>query len=294
MYADDFDSRLAIENIRWWWLFASRKMIVIYDVPLMANKSLPAGNKEQIDKFMEYFIVNIDKIDADSITLVFASSKPDKRTAFFKFMSDSRSWIKIKDMKYNLTILESLIENTIWNRYECSQKKVIYDFFEEYYKNNLYSLENELLKLQNYNGILDIKIIKQICYYNKEHDLFWLIESLLAPEINLEEKNRIVEEIKFNNDNPFSFLWLFGWNIISILNLIDGIKSWYTDYKLLMSKVKIHQFAFSKLYKQKNIFVTHHGKIVNILDKTLQLEYKIKTWLLPQEYFWAWFKEIMK
>lgn len=294
IYADDFDSKLVIENVWWWWLFASRKMVIVYDIPLMANKSLPVGNKEQVDRFIDYFIKNIHLIDPESITLVFVSSTPDKRTAFFKFLSDAKNNIKTKDIKYNKSLMVSLIEDSIWWKYEISQKDDIYNFFEEYYKSDLYGLESELVKLQSFNGRLDIKNIKQICYYNKEYDLFWLIESLLSPEINLEEKNKIIEDIKSNNSNPFSFLWLFSRNIISILNLIDGIKSWYTDYKLLMSKIKIHPFAFGKLYKQKNIFVENHHKVINILDKTLDLEYKIKTGILPQEYFRAWFKEVMR
>lgn len=294
IYADDFDSKFAIENIRWWGLFATRKMIVIYDIPLAANRSIPAGNKEQIENFINYFTKNIDTIDPDSATLIFASSSPDKRTAFFKFVWDSKNNIKAQELKYSKSTLIDIIESNIWWRYEDSQKDMVYEFFEEYYKNDLYGLENNLLKLQNYDRRLDIKIIKQICYYNKEHDLFWLIESLLSPEINLEEKNDIINNIKDNDDNPFSFLGLFSWNIVSILNLIDGIKCWYTDYKLLMSKVKIHPFAFGKLYKEKNKLVENHQKIIDILDKVINLEYKIKTWLVPPEYFRWGFKEIMR
>lgn len=294
MYADDFDTNFVIENIRGGWLFASRKMVIMYDIPLAANKSLPAWNKDQIEKFIDYFTKNFDTIDPDSMTLVFVSSTPDKRTSFYKFLSDKNNNIKIQESKYTRALLEETIENTIWWRYEDNQKDTIYSFFEEYYKDNLYGLENNLIKLQNFNGRLDLKNIKQICYYDKEQDSFGLIESLLSPEINLEEKNKIIEDIKSNDDNPFWFLWLFMRNIISICNLIDGVRCGYNDYKLLMSKVKIHPFAFGKLYKQKDSLLKNHEKIIKILDRVINLEYSIKSWSLPQEYFRVWFKDIMK
>lgn len=294
MYADDFDVKFLIENIWGWWLFASRKMIILYDVPLAANRTLPAGNKDQIEKFISYFIDHVDHIDDDSITLVFISPMPDKRTVFFKFLSDPKNHIKTQELKYSEEELIWLVENHIGWLYKDNQKNEIYDFFKKYYKDNLYALENELTKLQNYGNILEVKTIEEICSPDQSYDLFNLIERLLSPEINLEEKNQIIEDIKSNDDNPFAFLGLFSWNIISILNLIDGIKSWRTDYKELMMRVKIHPFTFGKLYKQKKMLLESHDKIINILSKIIKLEYQIKLGIVPQEYFRPGFKEIMR
>ena len=98
------------QNIFWWWLFSTKKLIILRWVPVSGERQT-WFDSEILNDFIDKFTKSIDLIPADNL-IVFLSYNPDKRWRLYKFLEKNA---QIKEFKKMWWIeLKNLIRNELW------------------------------------------------------------------------------------------------------------------------------------------------------------------------------------
>lgn len=286
--SENFDIWQIKQTIFSWWLFVSKKLIIITWLPTDSDTSnkIPAPITEQ---FTDEFIGRQWEIPADSL-LIFISYKPDKRGKLYKFLEKNAniksfnklSWIELKNFVKNE--LEWLTID-----YDTTDYLIIKVW------NNLYNIVSECNKLKTWCEITRTKeinndMINLVNFWQTETNWFAFFDNFFDKQ---NQNLKIIDQIQEEGVNWNLFMWtLYRWLRLYIY-VLDLYSQGITDSKTIASMTKQHPFAISKNLKNIDKIKWKEKEIKKFYKDLIVLDSKIKWWRLPDSYFRLWIKKMI-
>lgn len=283
--SDNFDSWDILNAIFSWWLFVTKKLVIVHWFPKDSSSDLKIS-EAKIKPFEEKLLQMFDTISDDCI-LIFVSFSPDKRTKFYKFLSTNASQ-KTYD-KLNKPWLSSFVKETFWSELD----KEIVDYIINLVWTDMFSLYNESYKLKfyvDYNKTkLTKKIIDDVVFSQSSINAFDILDNIF---VNKSAALEIIRSLQSKWYEEFQFLWMLQWWTKALINIMDCVSLWMeNDSKWIASKLGLHPFVVAKnLSSAKRLLWTSY-KIKDFFKKLMEMDYSIKTWRLPIELFWLEIKK---
>lgn len=262
-----------------WGMFATKKLVIIRGIPLDStshNKAKTADIDRCLSLLEKYMTTN----DPQTI-IVCISYHPDKRTKPYKRFvnnADIREF-PFLDEKQKINYVHQQV-GTLLNDTQIAELTInCWD--------NLWHLSHECNKLYHYAVFHKItsftdEQFRSIIWSSIASNNFALLDHLYTDTKKSLELITIAQQAW---EETFQFLGMvYRWlkTTISIINLTE---QWISDGKTLASKLKIHPFVISKQLKLLPQTKAKKEKIYQLYNDILQLDYEIKTWILPVEWF---------
>ncbi|ASP28226.1 DNA polymerase III subunit delta [Spiroplasma corruscae] len=223
-------------------IFSSKKIIIIDECWFLTEKKIKLHSSFDIDGFMK--LLNIIN---DNIILILALNNDNysKRLKISKEVENRSKVIEIKapseDEKKQLLVkrLETL---------NISYDDLAIDYLLSYLPNDMGIFVNEVEKLINYNTHININLIKTIVNKYMNFDIFGLLDSILANDVN-DFINKYRLYIESNND-IFGFIALVSNTYITIRNIIICKESNLNDNEII-SKLNINPYRYKIITSKK-------------------------------------------
>jgi len=256
----------------WWWLFDDKKFIIIKWIPKdWLNK---IKDQEKLEKFFTQHIDNL----SDNNVIVIVSYKPDKRTKFYKFIS-KHSNIDLREFK---VFSEKKLIWYIVKTFFIPEKLAEYIILKTW--TNLFIIHNELEKILKISNKITKELIDKYVNTNIEQDSFVLLDNLK----NKEKAVKILENLQTNQEDFFKILWLLYWNLKNIILIVENKLNNLTP-KEISTKLSLHPFVVSKIYKYNNDFLVYKEMFRKLID----LDYSIKSWKIDSKLWFLYLKKII-
>lgn len=260
-----------LETIVWSGLFTAKKLVIINNLPRSSDTGKTAS--EKIAKIAEYIIANYQNISNDS-TICLVSPKPDGRSKVYKDLSAIKEITK-KEYIYSEQTATEIIKQNCPEISNEAIRELIYIS-----DNNLYKIYNESYKLGFLNKKISIDDINNFVENAKEVDPFGLLWYMIKWD-----KEKIIWLI--NNKSSFSddiseFLGAVRWTLrIAILYYEASQVS--SDSKYISENTKLSPMQSWQLRNNAARLNQNIYEIKNKYQNALDIEYNLKTWLLPKE-----------
>lgn len=285
--SNELDKSTIINCIFSWWMFATKKLIIIYGIPrdnLPINKALAST----INPIEEALIDKRDQIPAESIVIL-VSYKPDKRTKSYKFFSkhaEIKTFTPLKGIQ-----LTQFVSQQLGELIDHKQAGLIVSLVG----NNLFNLTHECEKLELYAVYhqlkkLDADHIAQVVYAQAEIDSFKILDNLFT---NKQKTLELITQYQEQNTDMFQFLWMLYRGLKMVIQIVDLHEQKITSSKEIASIIKVHPFAVSKQNKNIHLLLEHITQIKQFYHKLLELDYNLKSWIYPAEGFWLGIKRMI-
>ncbi len=286
--ADDLDPSLIQNALFGGGMFSDKKLIFVRWIP----KDTHPDNKPKssaAEHIEEYLIRDFERIPQDHV-VVLVCYKPDKRTKSRKFFAEhaqvkafdplstkeqiayitgylaAHSALKV-DVPYFLSITWISLTHAI---HECD-------------KLMRYAQHNKLEHLTN--DQLDHLVVAQ-----SEVEGFALLDTLFS---DTKATFATLQSMEDASEDAFKTLWLLYRWIKLVMNLVSLYNQGTTDSKELASRLKTHPFPVLKQLKHIRHLQQINTQIHALYRDLLNLDYRLKTGILPQELFWASLKRIV-
>ncbi len=286
------DTKAIINTINGGWgLFATKSCIFVHGLPLSSEDKKWAKEKEELDKFIQWFSDNYKMINSDTI-IIFISSNPDKRGKLYKLFDsawlDSNLWI-INRSAGQWSWLE-LVISQLGERCTTAQCQQISDLIST---SDLYRIRYETSKIKDYIEYHQWKTptinqIKEIITPHIDQDNFAVIDSVLYK--SSEDTLRLIDRLQQVDDNPYGFLWLLYRWLRGVIMTVDAMNHDITNSSQLMSLTKLPPFTVGKIVKNYDSIKYRLGWLQSLFSSLILIEHEIKNWLTPVEIFWPYLK----
>lgn len=288
----EFDQHRLHEIVRGSGLFTDKKLIIISWIPQNTTDKLHESTKDSLNAFFDYFVANRNSISEDN-TIIFTTTTPDKKTRRAKFFLDGKDpSIKIIEHKADK---KSMAQHIL----DQSDKKCwteAAEFLVELCNQDMYLIDNELHKILSYiewetkknnweSVPCTLELISSIVSSTANIDVWSFLDGIIIDN-NL---NAYAKLIKFAHDdnNEFQFLWLLYRSIGGILGLIDCREHGISHPSELAKKTKLPPFTISRYANKKQKILDKKKQFQTIYHSLVNIDYKLKTGLLPAESFWV-------
>lgn len=275
-----------ITNTIWWaGLFADKKMVIIQGLPQDTTTKLNESTKENLNHFYDYFVANINAIPQDNL-IIFTTTNPDKKTKRTKyFLEWSNANIKITEFKADKKSITNFISEQSHSQISWEDAELLTQLCNE----NMFSISNELKKITNYlsskeNIKVTSSLIREIVSSDASVDVRSFLDGMVI-ENNPKSIEKFIDFSRQDN-NEFQFLWLLYWSIGWIINLIDSREHNITDAWSLAKNSKLPPFTVSRYSWKKDKLVSKKDDFHRIYHSLVDMDYKLKTGLMPSEGFW--------
>lgn len=246
-------------------MFKEKKLLVVKNV---------FGNK----KFSDDFLTNSEKINkSDDLILFYESGDIDKREAFFKYLvkkSKAQEFLFLEGIKLENWLKKYLADCGAAIDF-LAQKKLIF-----YVGNDLWQMENEILKLKNYAAGRKISLedVALLVRPKIENDIFATIDSLAE-----KKKDKAIYLIHKHLEKGDSALYLLSMINFQFRNLLE-VKD-LTEKKVPFFEIPkrsgLHPFVAKKTYWQSEKF--NLAQLKKIYHKIFQIDLAIKTGKIEPE-----------
>ena len=268
------------QNIFWWWLFSTKKLIIFRWVPVSGDKQT-WFDSDTLNDFIDKFTKSIESIPTDNL-IVLLSYNPDKRWRLYKFLEKNA---KIKEFKKMGWIeLKNLIRNELWDIKitESTMTYLLDKVWEDPYR-----VTSEIDKLHEYCTIHNIpeineKLVDEIVFEQTETVAFWFME-LLFKDVN--KAIEYLDKIKEDGTNRNEFAWALYYQLKMDIILDDYYKRWIKDSKQIASECKLNPRAVSNSMKNMNQISKNWNELKNIYNWLLNTDTGIKTWKIKEDEF---------
>ena len=157
-----------------WWLFASKKLIIIFWYPkdTDSENKIPESEYKKLDEFIQ---TNIEKFPSEDV-IVFVSYSPDKRAKAFKFLKEKVE-VKTFNKPKEKDLYNYIKQNLPWITEEATR------YLIEKCWDNMFRLEKEINKIKFYilwkNKFDRNKIIDLVVFSQENIDQFKLLDKII-------------------------------------------------------------------------------------------------------------------
>lgn len=270
-------------------LFTTKKLILINWLPLDATTKLWEEKNEQLQTFVDALIKSEGKIPEDSL-VVFISSTPDKRLKLYKFLEKNATVKEFSQLKNN--DIEEFVKKELS---DCIVDHATIQYFLTKVGSDLYRIWFECDKLKTRSKIkqqkhIDEPMIDLIVFGQVETDSFILLKALFT-----DKKKAIKILEKIHN-------WWSDWNQFAgmlyralkfYIFMIDLDEIGLKDSKDIASFLKMNPRQVKTEYTKIWILKTNKQNIEKFYSGLIHLDADIKSWKIPDTYFWLGIKNLI-
>ena len=281
--SENWDNWVVNQALYAWGLFVSKKLVILEGIPKESNQDwwIP---QDKIDKFLVDFENNQKFLTADTI-VAFVSSKPDKRTKLYKWLSSNaqlKEFPVYREAKVKTFIKENL------SPLQISEEGLNY-FLEKIWA-DLFRLSSEIEKLKYVVKEWEVtrEMIDTYCFWMTEENAFSVFDALFESPKNAV---KMIENMQNEGKDWNAVLPPLQWSLKVILTFIDYANQWIRDSKVIAAESKLAPFTVSKNIGNMDLYLSHQGKLENLFKTIVDVEYSIKTGKYPDTYFWLTVKK---
>lgn len=266
-------------------LFVSKKLIILEGVPKDSADD-NALSTDKIEKIFEDFQQNAQFLSPDTVVIL-VSNKPDKRTKPFKRFSEN---VQLKVFEpYKESQLKTFVSQQL-QPLQITDETVNYLLLKVW--NDLYRLVNEIEKLKfwipQWTIFVSKELIDEYCFGMVEGDAFVIFDQLFSdPKLAVKTLQKMQEDGK--SWNEVQGLLTRGLKIYLIL--IDFHEQGIISAKEIIAQTKLHPFVINKNLKLLPQLLEYQKFIIQFFRILIDLEYAIKTWKYPDNYYWLAVKQ---
>ena len=278
--SENWDNWNIIQNIFWWGLFSTKKLIILRWVPVSAERQT-WFDSDLLNDFIDKFTKSIESIPIDNL-VIFLSYNPDKRWRLYKFLEKNA---QVKEFKKMWWIeLKNLIKNELWD-IKISESLMTY-FLEKVWEDP-YRITSEVDKLHEYCNIynivnIDEKLIDEIVFWQTETVAFWFMELLFKDKA---KAIQYLDKIKEEWTNRNEFAWALYYQLKMDIILDDYYKMWVKDSKQIAAECKLNPRAVSNSMKNMNQISKNWNELRNMYNWLIQTDSSIKMWKIKDDEF---------
>lgn len=288
-FTDDTISVEALqESLQWWGLFASKKLIICKWVP--EDKAGSWKAPAQVVKYLESILWDDDIHISPDVLLVFVSIDPDKRLKLFKILSEKatvKAFPALSDWQ-----LITFLQQKLWDYFS----KDIADYMIAYVGNDLFRLELEADKIVTYmtynnKTTLSPEERDAIIYTPIQVNAFGVLDAIIA--WNIKEAGILIDASAQSMAAWPEFIGMLYWWLKHMIQTVDIYATGVTSAKDIAAKIGMHFFPIVKNLKYIAYLQSHKLQLWQTFHDLLMLDKNIKSWIFPQEWFWAEVKHIL-
>ena len=204
-HVENWDEWKAKQSIYGWGLFSTKTLTVIDGLPTWTDRF--GFTISQVENFIDEFLKKKWEIPAENL-LVFANSKPDKRSRLYKFLKDNANIKEFKTM--DNAWLKVYIKQELWNL--KISDSVLQKFIQKVWV-ELYRINSEIDKLKYY---CEYNSLSEITENLVDEVVFWLVDSQVFELLDylLKDKTKAIKFLQKMQDQ-----WLNR-------NAISGVLYW--------------------------------------------------------------------
>jgi len=253
------------DNIKQASMFKEKKLAIINDL---------FSNSEFKERFSEK---KKDFLGSEDIILIYQEKDFIKSDSLYKFLKKNiksqefelltgaklRSWVKKEFEKYNSEINPEAL-----------------DLLIEYSGNDLWRMNNEIMKLVNYKNkeIINKKDINLLIRSKIETDIFKTVDAIA--ERNKSKALKLIHKHLEKGDSPLYLFSMINYQFRNLLIVKDFIEK-CRPYGVILEKSGLHPYAVKKSYSQSYKFSFQELK--KIYQKIFEIDFQIKTGKIEPE-----------
>lgn len=282
----DFNLGETINTIRWGGLFAHKKMVILSGLPQDTTSKHTESTKEAINTFYDYFIANKGSISEDNL-IIFHTITPDKKTKRSKYFLESNdSEIKLTEFKADKKAITWFFQQKFPHN-ELDQEWQ--DLIVQLCNDNMYLIDNETTKIKSYldkqsdttKKHVSKELITNIISSSANYDVWSFLDNIILNKGGMDKLIAFAHE----GNNEFQFLGLLYRSVWGIINLIDCRNHNITNPADLAKHAKLPPFTVSRYLSKKDVLIANKERFYDIYRKLVDMDYKLKTGILPPESF---------
>lgn len=276
--SQNFDTDQILQEIFGGGLFVTKKMVIIKGFPLDTLNKVPAP---KITALYDAIESRLGEISAD-VFLIFASYKPDKRTAAYKTLKKSA---QTKEFDPKNTNRIQFVKQEV-QPLQISSDVAEYILMKVW--TDLYRIHYELDKITTrctYNDITQITKthVDELTFGMVETNIFTFSDYLLD---DADKAVAVLEGIQEDGMSWYQFLGTLYRTLKAIIYINDYADHGQTNSKYLASVLKLHPFVVSKYSKNIDQLQKFAIPLKKFYKQVVQLDAAIKTGKMPDTGFW--------
>lgn len=274
-----------------WWFFITKKLVILYGIPLDTEKS-NVIKAEEIERLTED-IMNYSF--PSEVVLVCVSYKPDKRGRFYKRFDKLdkdnppknqsekilKSFAPLKD--YEL----SKFVSQVWKDLNLDSKVI--EILIHKVWNDQFRLESEIDKLRYrkkyYNAEITPKVVDEICFGMIEEDIFQLLDLALT---DTKSAIKFIQWLQDDGLDRNAVNGSFAWGLRNYLFVLDYADHWVMDSKLIANELKQNPRAMANITKKLKLLKEKRNLVQILFKSIVDIDYDIKSGnVQPENYFFT-------
>lgn len=274
-----------------WWFFVTKKLVILYGIPLDTEKS-NAIKAEEIEKLTED-IMNYPL--PSEVVLVCVSYKPDKRGRFYKRFDKLdkdnppknqsekilKSFVPLKDYELSNFVAQESKDLNL-------NSKVIETLIHKVW-NDQFRLESEIDKLRYwkkyYNEEITPKVVDEVCFGMIEEDIFQLLDLALT---DAKSAIKFIQWLQDDGLDRNAVNGSFAWWLRNYLFVLDYADHWITNSKEIAEELKQNPRAMMNITKKLKLLKEKRNLIQTLFKSIVDIDYDIKNGnAQPENYFFT-------
>lgn len=290
--SENWDYSYIKQAIFSWGFFVTNKLVILYWIPLDTEKSnaIKADEIEKIaDDLMNYTLPS-------EVIVVCVSYKPDKRWRFYKWID------KLDKENPSQSILKSfpvLTESELVNFVQTQAKDLwmnreLSEFLIKRVWGDQFSLLSEIEKLRYWkrynNKDITIDVVDDVCFWILDVDVFKLLDLALT---NKREAIKLIQSLEDKWLDWNAINWSLSWWLRNYLFVLDYAEHWITDSKIIAGELKQNPWSITNILKKISILKENKNLIKTLFEGIVDVDYKIKRWVLQPEFYFLTIKKII-
>lgn len=266
--AFDYDLNFYNQNLFSSWFFSEKNLVIVDDFPF-------AWLKSDQEKYLDYFLNNLAKVDADKI-FIFNNKEVDKRSKLYKEIL--KIW-EIKD--FSIWDIEEL-KLKLYSLYKDRVSSEAIDYIVNLKWNNFWNIYNELNK---YLLSKDYIQKSDLAYVSKDlnESIFDFINDIL--NLNFNNIPKTFDLLLDESETEYAFFNLFCSNLRIYYHIFNLKNNWYSQ-DTIKNILNLWNRSFL-IQKNFRISFSNFSKFYNSI---IQLDSKMKTWKMiwnsPNDFYY--------
>ena len=286
-HVENWDEWKVKQSIYGWGLFSTKTLTVIDGLPTWTDRF--GLTVSQVENFIDEFLQKKWEIPAENL-LVFANSKPDKRSRLYKFLKDNANIKEFKTM--DNAWLKIYIKQELWNL--KISDSVLQKFIQKVWV-ELYRINSEIDKLKyycEYNSLSEIteNLVDEVVFWFVDSQVFELLDYLLK------DKTKAIKFLqKMQNQwlNRNAISGVLYWSLRLYIAVYHFAKNGITDLKAIATQSWINSYSLHQNVKNIPLIQKNWTKLENMYKKLIELDFDIKNGKAEEESFWLETKKLI-
>ena len=289
VFTNDTISLQAIqESLQWWWLFATKKLIICKGIP--DDKATWDKPSKQIASFFEELLDKETQSFSSDVILVFVSVDPDKRLRLYKILE------KKAHVKSFPALNDKQIMDFIKEKLGTYHNANLWEYLLSFVGNDLFRMEQECDKIVQYLTYTNQKQLSEeekqsIIYTTIEANSFGVLDALTAWEVK--KALKLIDAVSWAETARPEFLGTLYRGLKHMLQTVDLYSRDVKSAKEISAAIGMHFFPIIKNLKHIDFLSQKKNAFANIFHRCLLLDSFIKSWSFPAEWFWSEIKIII-